>query len=305
MISVVIPLYNKEVSILNTINSVLNQSFRDFELIVVNDGSVDNSLVTISSITDSRLKIISQKNSGVSVARNNGIGLAKYNYIALLDGDDLWEVSFLEDMKSFIDDFPEAALYGCGYYFQNDGSSMTTPDLGINKSYRGYVDYFYYAKNNTLFTSSSVVFRKESFLEIGGFDTNLTKGEDIDLWIRFALNHKVAFFNKPLAVYRLDGENRALNRPFIKSESLIWNLDRFKAHETTNPVFKEFLDNWRLANISNFLAGNRTDIDEIKELLSAIDLKKYSKIWTILRIMPLFAQPAVYKFWIYLKNKLR
>ena len=305
MITVVIPLYNKEVSILNTINSVLNQSFSDFELIVVDDGSVDNSLLNIKSINDQRLKVISQQNSGVSVARNNGIGQAKCNYIALLDADDLWSVSFLEEMSSLIRDFPDASLYGCGYSFQNIDLTLSTPDLGLKSNFRGYLDYFVNAKNNTLFTSSSVVVRKDDFLEIGEFDTRLSRGEDIDMWIRFALNKKTAFYNKPLAVYKLDGENRALKIPVPNDKSLLWNLDRYKQYENTNPVFKEFLDNWRLAHVHNYLTGASTEVTEIKPLLRAVDLKSYSKLWTILSLTPKPFQSVIYRIWISLRSKLK
>jgi glycosyltransferase involved in cell wall biosynthesis len=305
MISVVIPLYNKDRSIRATVDSVLRQSFSEFELIIVNDGSTDESQKILSEIKDSRIIIINQQNKGVSAARNVGIRKARYNYIALLDGDDLWEAFYLMEMISFVQSFPEAMLYGCAYSFQNTDLTIKTPDLGLNSLFRGYLDYFVYAKNNTLFTSSSVVFRKDAFIEIGEFETNFAKGEDIDLWIRFALHFKVAFYNKPLVIYKLDGENRALNRSFIKEKSLIWNLDKYKTYESTNPVFKEFLDNWRLANIYNYLTGSRNDIDNIKEILSEIDLKKYSIIWTILKHTPGILQPVVYKTWIYFKGILR
>jgi len=93
MFSVVIPLYNKERSVKNTIESVLNQTFQDFEVIVVNDGSTDNSLEVVKSFNDERIRIINQKNSGVSSARNRGIKEAKYEWIAFLDADDLWEIT--------------------------------------------------------------------------------------------------------------------------------------------------------------------------------------------------------------------
>ena len=92
MFSIIIPLYNKEKYIVNTIKSVLNQSFSKFEVIVVDDGSSDNGVNAVKKIDDSRIKIITQKNQGVSAARNNGIKNAKYEYIAFLDADDLWKV---------------------------------------------------------------------------------------------------------------------------------------------------------------------------------------------------------------------
>ena len=189
-------------------------------------------------------------------------------------------VPFWQDMYSFTQSFPDAALYGCAYSFQHTDNRITTPNLGLESLFQGYIDYFILAKNNTLFTSSSVVFRKDAFLEIGEFNTNYTKGEDIDLWIRFALLTKVAFYNKPLAIYKLNAENRSFQRPASRDRSLIWNLEKYKA-EKNDKIFKEFLDNWRLAHIHNYLTGNKNEIYEIRSLLKDIDLKNYSFVWTL------------------------
>jgi glycosyltransferase involved in cell wall biosynthesis len=304
MISVIIPLYNKEISISATIKSVLSQTFQNFEIIVVNDGSSDKSLESVSSIIDSRITIINQENKGVSTARNIGIRQSKYFYIALLDADDIWDPDFLKEMQYFIRSYPEASLYGCGYSFQNLNSEIFTPNLGLSKEYKGYLDYFDHAKYNTLFTSSSVVFRKADFIEIGEYDSHLIRGEDIDLWIRFALFKKVAFYNKPLAIYKLHAENRALNRPVSKEKCLVGNLTRYNQYELTNPIFKEFLDDWRLAHVHNFLTGKSTEVTEIKSLLYDIDLKNRSILWYILKFSPKGIQAFIYRSWIAIKSKM-
>jgi glycosyltransferase involved in cell wall biosynthesis len=305
MISVVIPLYNKDRSIRETVYSVLGQSFSEFELIIVNDGSTDESLKIVSEITDPRISLINQQNEGVSAARNAGIRRARYNYIALLDGDDLWDSTYLMEMNSFIHSFPDAVLYGCGYLFQNSDSTFTTTDLGLKSLYKGYIDYFVLAKNNTLFTSSSVVFEKDAFIKIGEFDKKLTRGEDIDLWIRFALNEKVAFYNRPLVIYKLDAENRAKFTPTPKEKCLIWNLDKYKTYEIHNPVFKEFLDNWRLAHIHNYLIGESTEVTEITSLLNAINMRNRSFLWIVLKHSPKAIQPFIYRTWISVRSFLK
>ena len=94
MFPVVIPLYNKEVYIKNTLNSVLAQTIKDFEIIVVNDGSTDKSAEVVKSLSDPRIRLINQVNAGVSVARNRGINEAKADLIAFLDGDDEWKTKF-------------------------------------------------------------------------------------------------------------------------------------------------------------------------------------------------------------------
>ena len=102
MFSIIIPLYNKELSVKKTIYSVINQSFRDFEVIIVNDGSTDNSVKVIETIDDARIRVIHQVNQGVSAARNYGIQEAKNQWISFLDADDLWEVGHLLEIKSMI-----------------------------------------------------------------------------------------------------------------------------------------------------------------------------------------------------------
>ena len=305
MISVVIPLYNKEKSIRTTIESVLAQTFVDFELIIINDGSTDNGCHVINQINDSRILLINQDNKGVSAARNRGIQQAKSNYIALLDADDVWDSRYLSKMFFFLQEYPEASLYGCGYSFQNINSEIVMTDLGLSKFTEGYIDYFVYARNNTLFTSSSVIFQKEAFLEIGEFDTTLTRGEDIDLWIRFALNKKVAFYNKPLVIYKLDAENRAIIKASSKEKCLIWNLDRYNQYEKSNPVFKEFLDNWRLAHVHNYLTGVSTEVTEIDTLLRSISLKNKSFLWIVLKYSPKTFQPYIYRTWISIKSIIK
>ena len=113
--SVIIPLYNKEYYIENTIKSVLNQSFNDFEVVIVDDGSTDDSLKLASQFQDSRITIIKQKNQGASVARNKAIETAKGQYIAPLDADDIWHKNHLLELKSLINSFPNAGLF-CNNY---------------------------------------------------------------------------------------------------------------------------------------------------------------------------------------------
>ena len=305
MISVIIPLYNKEKSIANTIFSVLNQKFHDFELIVVDDGSTDHSLGVVNGIYDKRIRLISQTNGGVSEARNNGIRLAKFDYIALIDADDLWDDHFLVEMVRLIQEFPDASLYGCASTIENpDGSSFSTT-WGLPMNFRGYVDYFKIGINNTLFNSSSVVFSKKSFYDIGMYDTSLIKGEDMDLWFRYALNKKIAYLNRALTYYMKTAENRAMNRHSDRKKYLIWNLDRYASYELKNNDFKVFLDSWRIAHIANYLNGYRVEVNHITSLLKEIDLTRYPYYWTIMQYLPSFLQTPYYQLRFKLKKLVK
>src|SRR5690606_1200231 len=107
----VIPLYNKELSVRATIESVLNQSFQDFEIVVINDGSMDSSASVVETISDERIRLVHQKNQGVSVARNKGIDEARYNWIAFLDGDDLWKKNHLSTIATMIMKYPNDKVF--------------------------------------------------------------------------------------------------------------------------------------------------------------------------------------------------
>lgn len=296
MISVVIPLYNKELSVGRTILSVLAQTYQKFEIIVVNDGSTDKSYDEVRKIEDTRIRIISQKNSGVSKTRNTGVNEAKFDYIALLDADDLWEPTFLEEMISLIRDFPEASLFGSSWYnLQKDGSKSTFI-YGYPLGYRGYIDnYFDITTYNTLFNSSSVIIEKKSFLEVGMFDETICVGEDLDLWLRFGLKKRLAYLNKPLSFYVLGAENRATNNIHNIDKCLINRLDKFKNEEISNPDFKTFLDTWRFHNISDFFEGKRHEVYEAKSILKEMELKNFASFWTILRYSPSWMHKLLYK----------
>src|SRR5690606_39502546 len=123
MISVVIPLYNKELRIANTIYSALSQTFKDFEIVVVDDGSKDNSVNEVKKIYDARIRIISQKNKGVSAARNKGVKEAKYKWIAFLDGDDLWKENHLVEILKMMDKYPDRNVYVTSFEY-SDGRYM-------------------------------------------------------------------------------------------------------------------------------------------------------------------------------------
>jgi glycosyltransferase involved in cell wall biosynthesis len=297
MISVIVPLYNKEKYISDTINSILSQTFQNFEIIVVNDGSTDNSFDAVNQIKDPRIRLIAQQNQGVSKARNRGVSESKYNFVALLDADDLWDPLFLEEMVLLIKDFPEASLFGCTWAFVHSDGKVDISDYSIPEGFRGYVDdYFVSGIHNTLFNSSSVVFEKKAFFDIGMFDETLRIGEDVDLWFRFALKKRLAFVNKSMSYYLLGAENRASNNKKNREECLIWNLGRFEKDEIQNPEFKSFLDSWRFAHIINFFKGDRSEINEITSLLKKIDLKRYPVFWTVMRYLPKLLQLFFFKF---------
>ena len=225
--SIIIPLYNKAPYIRKALESVSAQTYTDFELIIVDDGSTDDSAIIVKQFIDERLKVkgdvtnevvttaynlspitynlsvrlIHQSNAGVSAARNTGVAASNGEYIAFLDADDWWEPTYLEQMAKLIDDYPDAGLYGLNYIYYKPGKTRVAL-----KSQTGYINYpKEYLQNNAMmiFTSSSSM-PKRVFEEMGGFPLGIRLGEDFLLWAKTALHYKVAFCDEPLAYYNND-----------------------------------------------------------------------------------------------------
>ena len=276
MFSVIIPLYNKAPYVATAIESVLGQTYRDFEVIVIDDGSIDQSLEVAKTFENKSITIVSQPNSGVSTARNNGVKLAKYPYICFLDADDWWHPTFLEEMKRLITDFPDAGIYGSGYYIVKNGQERIAP-IGVPQGFeRGIIDYCeVYAKTLCMpLTSISVAIPKHIFDEEEGFKSKLKLGEDFDLWIRIILKHKAILVNKPLAYYNQDVEvnNRAIGSRFYKPEEhmLFSNYGDFMHNEGFRFLFE------RLA-LYGLLSYYLNDVNklEVYQILSEINWNKH------------------------------
>lgn len=224
--SVVIPLYNKEESIPLTVQAVLDQSYKDFELVIVNDGSTDGSLDKVRAFEDSRIKIVDKPNGGVSSARNAGIEASRGEWIAFIDADDKWEKGYLDAVNKLITDFPAASVAVTNYK-----KGRECPYVKYSK--RGYIsDYFLLAmKYNDIIHSSVITCRKSCFDEVGLFSNTYSYGEDLNMWSRLADRYLVAYEPEVLGEYRLDAENRICNSKIDprKSWELHLKIDDFQS----------------------------------------------------------------------------
>lgn len=244
--SVIVPLYNKEPYVEKALRSVLSQTFKDYELIVVNDGSKDNSLEIAKRVLEGveNATITDQQNAGVSTARNNGIATANGEYICFLDADDWWEPTFLEEMDRLIKDYPDAGLYCTNYYYVHNRKSVVKLDIPT-----GYFNYCKeYAKSLCMSaTSSSSCISKAVLTEMGGFKVQLKLGEDFDLWIRIALKYGTAILNKPLVYFNNDVpvKLRATHHLHKPENHMLWNLGYLEEQEKANPDYKQLIDNLR------------------------------------------------------------
>lgn len=252
------PLYNKAFYVRKAAESVVEQTFADWELIVVDDCSTDGSAAVVEQITDPRIWIVQlAENGGVSNARNKGVELANAPYLCFLDADDWWEPTFLEEMAGLIERHPDAGIYGTGYYIVKNGKKRVAP-IGVDNDFKeGEINYCrVYAKTLCMpLTSITVVIPREIFDETGGFKPHLKLGEDFDLWIRIALKHKVVFLNMPLSNYNQDVDitYRGTHHLHNPKEHMLWNLGYLESEEKTNPDYKQLIDNLRTYSLMNYL----------------------------------------------------
>lgn len=265
MISVVIPLYNKEKNIESTLDSLLKQSYSDFEVVVVDDGSTDRSVDVVRSFmaTHRQIRLISQPNSGVSATRNRGIKEAQGDYVALIDGDDIWDKDCLFELVRLTIDFPDAAMCGVNYADIIEGN-IVPYNQGVTAGFRGYVNDYFGTTHGDLFCASSVILQRDAAIAAGLFDERIRYAEDLDFWYRLILSHPVVFYNKVFAYYNKDADNRAekdINAHFEITQRWEYYIEKFVPYYKENGFFARFLGTRVAANLlyGNYYFGNSHD----------------------------------------------
>lgn len=242
-ITVVIPLYNKANFIENTLQSVFNQSFQDFEIVIVEDCSTDNSLAVVSKIKSNKIRLIKhEKNKGLSASRNTGVKNANSNYIAFLDADDVWHKDYLKKINDLIIKFPEAKLFATNYaeVYPNNAVILPTTNLK-NFTEDGIVtDFFESNLSQPIYCCCSLCVEKEVFEKAGYFDEKITFGEDVDFNIRANYYFKLAYSTENLVSYIMYSENRMSHD--IVSNKTITDFDHYENWGKKNPSLKKFLD---------------------------------------------------------------
>lgn len=212
-ISVVIPLYNKKEHIVRCVESVLSQTVKPDEIIIVDDGSTDGGGTAILEKYKSSIVYIQQANGGVSKARNRAIESAQGSYIAFLDADDCWEPHFLEEIRSMITEFPEAKVLATNYQKVIGEEEYIDPCIRMAKrpAVRSLMkDYFEIsAKGDLPFTMSCLCIQKDEFANIGLFPEGEPMGEDQEVFAKAAINSKIAYSTRVCSFYHVDAENRA------------------------------------------------------------------------------------------------
>lgn len=288
--SVVIPLYNKEVSITRAIQSVLHQTYQNFQIIVVNDGSTDRSLENVQKLQDPRIKILTQENKGVSAARNWGVLESDSEWIAFLDADDEWLPEYLETMISLYSQFPSCGVLSSGFLKKDQDSFNFRDYLKIPhpENWRGLIDYYHDLRIAHPFCSSCITVQKSKLLEINGFPENLIHGEDLVTWVRLFQITDFAYIKKVGAIYHLDAENPSnLTRPEHEKD-LYWRVIMTDAiNELLQSGSKsikyrqsliELLASYSIPLVRSLIVKNDW-LNAIKRLWLFRDTKIYRKKW--------------------------
>ena len=206
-VSVIIQTYNRSEMLTEALESVFSQTFKDFEVFVIDDGSTDNTFKVVNKIRDVRLFYIFIKNSGVSAARNVGIKLTRGQYIALLDSDDIWLPEKLEKHVNFMKKNPDCMISQTEEIWIRNGKRVNPK----KKHAKGQGDIFEKSLQLCVISPSAVMLKKELFEETGLFDESFPVCEDYDLWLRVTKNHNVLLLDEKLTIKRGGHEDQLSN----------------------------------------------------------------------------------------------
>ncbi|HTY52848.1 MAG TPA: glycosyltransferase family 2 protein [Methanomicrobiales archaeon] len=297
-VSVVIPLYNKGPYIARAIQSVLDQTVLDFEIIVIDGGSTDGGPDAVKKFADTRIRFMRQEGTGVSAARNEAVRDARSALVAFLDADDEWEPRHLETLVRLRKDFPAAGLLATIFCeIEADGRKGEPAIRGVPPPpWEGLIqDYFFtaaFTEGTLPFITSSVAIPKTVFDEVNGFEPGIQFGEDVDLWFRIALKYPFAFSREGEAIWhkdignRLSGSMPRLDRELVVSRAMK-ELGRDEM-ERISPYLKEYIAVKELnRSLWNIKAGRP---GEARKILASVDTRSFR--WRKLRLSLLARLPA-------------
>lgn len=293
--SVIIPLFNKAAHIQRAITSVLAQTYMDYELIVVNDGSQDGGELIVAENTDYRIRLVSQENQGVSVARNRGIAESKGEYIAFLDADDEWMPHFLNCIRELIVKYPQAGLFSTGYLnrISRKVDSNQVPEVFRKSNDQLVPDYFatLLEINCSLNNSSCSCVSRSALDQVGGFPIGRVQYEDHDLWYRLALLFPVAYHPEACSIIYKDADNRSSYswdacKVAVQFGKLVQNLQPLLADPAGDEAKQKSCARW-LASRESFFFRAMIKTGQIQAALNYCAVYPFQGINRLLRVPPI------------------
>lgn len=298
--SIVIPLYNKCDSIIKALESIKNQVYRDFEVIIINDGSTDNSFQVVQDWIDllgkseqTKYTIFTHSNQGVSTARNTGVQKAQYDYIAFCDADDYWEINHLLNLSLLIDKYSDKVDMFSNAIKLEQNNLFIFPNLVPYENYFGIVDFFEVTSTSHGFVHTSSICVKKSVIVKNFFPIDMKNFEDVITWARIANNKGVAFSSERTSVYVIENAEASRSVDFqnyIKFEKLLFSIP-YDKHQLEKYLKRIFL-------FSIFAA--RVDMPYIEFLRGAIQVRGKSKLITIYSLVALLIPKFILS---YLRHK--
>ena len=216
LISIVLPTFNRRRFLEQAVSSVVNQTFREWELLVVDDGSDDESWKTIQKFHDSRIYYLYQQNQGVSRARNTGIQLSRFPWICFLDSDDYWKPTKLQRQLEILERHPEYRVIYTDEIWIRKGRRVNPKK--IHRKYGGWI--YHRCLPLCIMSPSSVLLERSIVQQVGLFDVDFPVCEDYEMWLRISCRYPIFFLREPLIV-KVGGHDDQL------SQSL-WGLDRYR-----------------------------------------------------------------------------
>ena len=309
MVSIVIPLYNKEKQVANTLQTVFNQTFQDFEIVIVNDGSTDKSIEEVEKFNDLRIRLIYQENAGVSAARNRGIQESKYDYIALLDADDEWYPGYLQEQVNLIYNYSECSVFACAYEFKTYKGELKPIKLDkipFSSQTGILTNYFEIAScSHPPLWTSAVVVEKKAILSVGGFPVGIKSGEDLLTWACLAARYSIAYNRRALSVFNLSSSESYDNAPSRvpeKDDYVGVELKRLYEKNKTIVGLKNYVALWFKMRASIFLLFDDKK-NTLKEALKSLKYNPFNiRVWAYILLL-IFPKSFKYKIFQTLGNQ--
>ena len=305
MFSIVIPAYNAEKNIKTSIQSVLNQTRQDFEIIVVDDGSTDGTKGNIEQYEDNKIIYIYQENAGVSAARNRGIQESNGEFVCFLDADDEWKSNHLEVLQSLIEKYGHCGLFITGYDIRLNTGEIVRKSEHI---LRGIAEEHFVSdngfdvlmKNGYFFNTNTMCCRREVFDKVGGFEIGVKNGEDDDMWFRIFTYYPIAVSKISTTIYNRTNCGATGKRPEVAEPFFMRRLDGILKSDQVPQCRKESLLLWseqnKLSRARQFvLNGSKR---EAITILKKLDLKKTKKKRYLQTLLCCFIPSAIIRRYI-------
>jgi glycosyltransferase involved in cell wall biosynthesis len=259
-ISVIIPAYNAARTVGIAVDSVLAQTFGDFELIVIDDGSPDNTAEVVRERSDPRVTCVTTENGGVSVARNRGVERASGSYVAFLDADDAWQPAKLERQIALLKERPDVGLCFTTTQFVDDDLQPTALQPSVQRA--DWTEALLLEGNILPGSASSVLIRAAVVEQCGGFDSRFSLCADWDMWLRMSVLGKIALIDEPLVLYRSVPGTMSSDMSVLERETFAL-LDKFYATPQSAPYERvrrrAYANRWMVCGASYLDAGQRRD----------------------------------------------